>query len=70
LEHARDHDIRTIVLTGFDGGNARQLAEVSVHVECANYGVIEDVHQSVMHSLAQFIQQSFMSPDAIARSVF
>ena len=48
----RGHDLRTIALTGFDGGAAREMAEASIHVDCANYGVIEDVHQSVMHALA------------------
>jgi D-sedoheptulose 7-phosphate isomerase/D-glycero-D-manno-heptose 1,7-bisphosphate phosphatase len=70
LEHARDHDLRTIALTGFDGGGARLIADVSIHVDCGNYGVIEDVHQSVMHALAQYLQQSFMSADAISKSVF
>ena len=30
---ARDHGLRTIAVTGFDGGAAR-VAEISVHVEC------------------------------------
>jgi hypothetical protein len=32
-----------MAITGFDGGAARRAAEVSVHVECTNYGVIEDL---------------------------
>ena len=70
LTWARDHDVRTIALTGFDGGDARRLAEVSVHVDVANYGIIEDLHQAVMHALAQFIQQSRMSADAISSRIF
>jgi phosphoheptose isomerase len=67
---ARDHGLRTISITGFEGGDARDLAEVSLHVECTNYGIIEDLHQSVMHALAQYIRQSRMSSDAISTSVF
>jgi phosphoheptose isomerase len=70
LNWARDHGLRTIAITGFDGGQARVVAEVSVHVDCTNYGIIEDLHQSIMHSLAQFIRQSRMSADAISTSVF
>jgi phosphoheptose isomerase len=70
LVWARDHDVRTIALTGFDGGDAKEVAEVSVHVDAANYGVIEDVHQAVMHALAQYIRQSRMTADAISASVF
>ena len=70
LTWARDHGLRTIAVTGFDGGAARKVAEISIHVECTNYGVIEDLHQAVMHSLAQYVRHSRMSPDEISASVF
>jgi D-sedoheptulose 7-phosphate isomerase/D-glycero-D-manno-heptose 1,7-bisphosphate phosphatase len=68
LVWARDHGLHTIALTGFDGGVARELADVTLHAASSNYGVIEDLHQSVMHALAQYLRQSCMSPDLI-RSV-
>jgi len=70
LQWARDHQIRTIALLGFDGGQARDLADISITVDSANYGVIEDSHQAIMHILAQYIRQSVMSPDAIATHSF
>lgn len=70
LEWARTHGLRTIALTGFNGGRARMVAEVAVHVESTNYGIIEDLHQSVMHSLAQYVRQSRMSAPAIAATTF
>jgi D-sedoheptulose 7-phosphate isomerase/D-glycero-D-manno-heptose 1,7-bisphosphate phosphatase len=70
LTWARDNGLRTIAITGFDGGPARTVAEVSVHVDCTNYGVIEDLHQAVMHALAQYIRQSRMTADAISTTVF
>jgi phosphoheptose isomerase len=70
LTWARDHGLRTIALTGFDGGAARTVAEVAVHVDCTNYGVIEDLHQAIMHALAQYIRQSRMSADSISTTVF
>ena len=70
LRWARDHGLRTISLTGFDGGEARAIADVSIHVNGTNYGVIEDLHQAVMHVLAQYIRQSRMTPAAISSSVF
>jgi D-sedoheptulose 7-phosphate isomerase/D-glycero-D-manno-heptose 1,7-bisphosphate phosphatase len=62
--------MRTIALTGFDGGEARQLADVAVHVDNRNYGVIEDAHQAVMHALAQYIRQLHMDEDAVAAQTF
>jgi phosphoheptose isomerase len=52
---ALSNGLQTIALTGFNGGTARKLAEVKIHVDSDNYGIIEDVHQGVMHSLAQYI---------------
>jgi D-sedoheptulose 7-phosphate isomerase/D-glycero-D-manno-heptose 1,7-bisphosphate phosphatase len=70
LTWARDHDLRTIALTGFDGGEASTVAEVSIHVDGTNYGIVEDLHQAIMHALAQYIRQSRMSTDAISATVF
>jgi phosphoheptose isomerase len=70
LTWARDNGLHTIAITGFDGGAARTLAEVCIHVECTNYGVVEDLHQGIMHALAQYIRQSRMSAASISSSVF
>ncbi len=51
---ARTNRMRTIALTGFDGGRSAGLADVNIHVPARNYGVVEDLHQSVMHILAQY----------------
>jgi phosphoheptose isomerase len=70
LTWARDNGLRSIAVTGFDGGAARTVAEVSVHVDCTNYGIIEDMHQAIMHALAQYTRQSRMAADTISASVF
>jgi D-sedoheptulose 7-phosphate isomerase/D-glycero-D-manno-heptose 1,7-bisphosphate phosphatase len=70
LTWARDAGLRTIAVTGFDGGAARSVAEVAIHVDCTNYGVVEDLHQAVMHALAQYIRQSRMTADTISTTVF
>jgi phosphoheptose isomerase len=70
LAWARDNGLRTIAITGFEGGDARRTAEVAVHVDSTNYGVVEDLHQAIMHALAQFVRQSRLSADAVATTVF
>ena len=70
LTWARDHDVRTIALTGFTGGDAKTVAEVAVHVDSTNYGIVEDLHQAIMHALAQYIRQSRMTANTISSSVF
>lgn len=70
LQWARDNGLRTIALTGFDGGRSAPLADVNIHVAADNYGIVEDVHQSVMHILAQFVRQSVMPAGDIATLKF
>jgi phosphoheptose isomerase len=70
LAWARDNGLHTIALTGFDGGDAAVVAEVTIHVDGTNYGIVEDLHQGIMHALAQYIRQSRMTADAISSSVF
>jgi D-sedoheptulose 7-phosphate isomerase len=49
-----------IGLTGFDGGNLKDLSTISLHVPIKNYGIVEDCHQAIMHVLAQFQKQELM----------
>jgi len=58
IECAHARGLTTIALTGFDGGAARQIVQISLHVDVKNYGVVEDIHQGIMHVLAQYIRQT------------
>jgi D-sedoheptulose 7-phosphate isomerase/D-glycero-D-manno-heptose 1,7-bisphosphate phosphatase len=70
LDWAEANGMRTIALTGFEGGPARRRATVSIHVDSGNYGIIEDAHQACMHLLAQYVRQSRMTPAAVASETF
>jgi histidinol-phosphate phosphatase family protein len=70
LQCATELNIRTIAVVACDGGKAAGLAEVAVHIPTSNYGIAEDVMSMVMHSIAQFIQQSRMSEQAIQSARF
>lgn len=64
LERARGMGIATIAMTGFTGGRAAGLADVALHVDAHNYGVIEDVHQSLMHILAQYLRHAHLEDES------
>lgn len=66
IEWAKVNDVRTVSLTGFDGGRCRGLADANIHVPAHNYGVVEDLHQSAMHILAQYVRQRHMPEELIA----
>jgi len=67
---ARDSGLHVIAMTGFSGGRTASLATVNLHVDADNYGVIEDVHQSLMHILAQSIRMANMPAELIAERKF
>lgn len=69
-EWARANRVEVIAFTGFAGGRTARLADVNLHVTADNYGVIEDVHQSLMHVLAQYLRQARMTPALVAERKF
>lgn len=51
---AKELKIPVMALTGFSGGKAKELADIKLHFEFANYAIVEDTHQAVMQCLAQY----------------
>jgi D-sedoheptulose 7-phosphate isomerase len=70
IDWARSNGVGTIAMTGFDGGRSAKLADIVLHVAAENYGVIEDIHQSMMHCLAQYLRQSEMSEELVRQRKF
>jgi D-sedoheptulose 7-phosphate isomerase len=70
VQAAKERGMSTIALTGFTGGRSAHLADINLHVEAANYGIVEDTHQSIMHCLAQFIRQTHMPADLVGSRKF
>ena len=67
---AKKNNIPVISMTGFSGGRSADIADVNLHVSADNYGIIEDVHQSLMHVLAQYIRQAHMDEGLIRQRKF
>jgi len=66
LAWAADNGLGTIALSGFSGGRSAAMADISLHVDAANYGIVEDVHQSLLHILAQYMRQAELPAERIA----
>jgi len=69
IETARSLGMKTIAMSGFAGGASRELADVSLHVETENYGIVEDVHQSLMHLLAQHLRHTHLEDPSTLGSI-
>lgn len=67
---ARQNGVDVIAMTGFGGGRSAGLATVNLHVTGDNYGVVEDIHQSLMHILAQYLRQERMNQDLVKSRKF
>lgn len=61
LATARYFGAKTIALVGFDGGRVVQenMADVIVHVNSDNYGIVEDSHMMILHSWVQKIRTDY-----------
>jgi phosphoheptose isomerase len=70
LSWAKRNNVLSIGMSGFSGGRLREGADISLHVEIENYGVVEDLHQGLMHVLAQYIRQVNMVKDAVPSRAF
>lgn len=57
LEAAKNRGMRTVALTGHDGGAAGRLAEVHVNVPAAVAARVQEAHMTVLHLLCAFVDR-------------
>lgn len=55
-DYANAQGVPTIAFVGFKGGKLKAKAQVCVHIESDNYGIVEDTHQSLIHALTQHMK--------------
>lgn len=58
---ARQRGLTVVALTGFSGGKVAGDADVHVNVPSSNYGIIEDLHLSVGHMVAQILHSKILN---------
>ena len=61
LQKAQTKGYQTLAFVGFDGGHIMEYndAKSFVYVPSNNYGIVEDCHQIIMHSISQFFRTTF-----------
>jgi phosphoheptose isomerase len=55
-EYANSKGVPTIAFVGFKGGRLKEIATHVVHVDVQNYGIVEDIHMSLIHVLTQYMK--------------
>jgi phosphoheptose isomerase len=61
LREAKKKNMSTMALVGFNGGQVvrDKLADCIIHVKSNNYGIVEDSHMAILHSLIQMIRTDY-----------
>ncbi|MEO7191131.1 MAG: SIS domain-containing protein [Vicinamibacterales bacterium] len=68
LRWALDRSLTTVALTGADGGQSGQLADVHVNVPDANPQRVQEVQQTVLHLICELVERGLSSvsvPDRV-----
>lgn len=55
ISQASSQGLMTVAFTGFDGGTVKERVDIAIHVETpkGEYGLVEDIHLSLTHYLAE-----------------
>jgi phosphoheptose isomerase len=56
LEAARSRGLRTIALTGRDGGDAGRLAEIHINVPDDRTPRVQEVHITLIHAICELVE--------------
>lgn len=61
LKTAKKRNIKTISFSGFGGGTAHKIADLGIALKSKNYGIVEDLHHTLMHFICQFLRQKYLN---------
>ncbi len=59
IEYAKQEGIRTLGITGFNGGKVKQIVDVSLHVPINNMQITEDIHMVFDHMIMTVLYQAW-----------
>jgi D-sedoheptulose 7-phosphate isomerase len=66
LTEAKKIGMYRIAIVGFDGGSVqsiKNLCDTVIHIDSDNYGIVEDISQSIFHFVAQEIRYLYAKGD-------
>jgi D-sedoheptulose 7-phosphate isomerase len=60
IRYAQRQSAEVVAILGFAGGQAAQLADLSIIVPSDHYGIVEDVHLIINHILVDYFQSRLL----------
>ena len=61
IQSAKKKSIKTISLTGFNGGRSKKIADINLHIDSKNYGIIESLHHTIMNLISQYLKNKYFT---------
>ena len=61
INYAKSKKLKTISFTGFASKKIQKITDINFDANIKNYGVAEDIFQSLMHMISQSIRLRFVS---------
>lgn len=61
IKYAKSKKLKTISFTGFASKKIKKITDINFDANIKNYGVSEDIFQSLMHMISQSIRLRFIS---------
>jgi D-sedoheptulose 7-phosphate isomerase len=59
IEYAQSQCAEVVAILGFQGGRAKDMADLSIVVPSNHYGIIEDVHLVINHIVVDYFKARF-----------
>ncbi len=60
LETAKAKGLRTVGLTGRDGGHVGKVVEIHVNVPAESAARVQEVHRTLLHAICELVETSFV----------
>ena len=64
FDFAKEQGVSTIAFVGFKGGKMKEIADLSIHMQSADYGPVEDGHLVLNHILVEHLRALIASEGA------
>jgi D-sedoheptulose 7-phosphate isomerase len=61
LETAKARGLRTIALTGHDGGHAGKVADIHINVRSESTPRVQEVHRTVIHVICDLVERAIVA---------
>jgi D-sedoheptulose 7-phosphate isomerase len=60
LETARSYGLKTVALTGCDGGAAGPIADIHINVPSASTPRVQEAHRTLLHVICDLVERAFV----------